>query len=187
MISERPQQPAVVLGIKQRADADAVAREHQLAFALVPERDGELSLGLEKHALAELFVEMDPGFGVAMRGEPMAALEQFLAQLGIFVELAFEGDPDVARFVRERLPAAGDVDDRQPAIAERDARLDVNVLIIGPAMRDRGRHAQQSIGWKMSPTGQVDGACDATHALPLSISPSFVRRLEIVRAAAISF
>ena len=123
-----------------------------------------MSLGLEEHALAEFFVEMDPGFGVAVRGEPVAALEQFFAQLGVFVELAFEGDPDVARFVGQRLPAAGDVDDREPAIAERDARLDVDVFVVGTAMRDRGRHAQQSIRRKMPPAGQIDCSCNATHA-----------------------
>ena len=113
---------------------------------------------------------MNPGFGVAVGGEPMAALEQSLAQLGVLVELAFEGDPDVARFVRERLPAAGDVDDRQPAVAERDAGLDVDLLVVGPAMRNRGGHPQQSIGWKIAPTDQVDCSCDATHAMPLLIS-----------------
>ena len=48
LISERPQQPAVALRVEQRADADAVAGEHQLPFALIPERHGELPSALRK-------------------------------------------------------------------------------------------------------------------------------------------
>ena len=97
---------------------------------------------LTEDTLAKFFVQVDPGFGVAAGGELVTAAEQFLAELRVFVELAFEGDPDVVLLVGHRLPAAGDVDDREPPRAERDARLDVDVLVIRTAVRDRGRHAQ---------------------------------------------
>ena len=60
-----PEQPAVGLGVIKRADPDPVAAQDQCARVAVPERDGELAAGLRKHPLAMVFVEMDPGLGVA--------------------------------------------------------------------------------------------------------------------------
>ena len=92
-----PEQPAVALGVVERADAHAVAAQDQRPVGAVPERDGELAPGLLEHPLAAVLVEVDPGLGVAAGRQPVAAGQQLLAQLGILEELAVEGDPDSSR------------------------------------------------------------------------------------------
>ena len=49
---------------------------------------------------------------------------ELFPQLGLVVELAVVGDPDRAVLVGHRLGAAGDVDDRQPAMSERRRSVD---------------------------------------------------------------
>ena len=62
-----PEQPAVDLGIVQRADSDPVAAQDQRPRLAVPEGDGELAAGPSKHLLAQVFVEVDPELGIAPR------------------------------------------------------------------------------------------------------------------------
>ncbi len=71
-----PKQPAVDLGVVERADPDAVAAEDQRARLAVPERDGELPPRLVEHPFAQVLVEVDPGLGVATGREPMAARQE---------------------------------------------------------------------------------------------------------------
>jgi hypothetical protein len=58
-----------------------------------------------------LLVEMDDRFGVARCAETMSLLLELPAQLAIVIDLAVVADPDGAVFVRQRLAAAGQVDD----------------------------------------------------------------------------
>ena len=51
--------------------------------------------------------------------EMVAARLEIAAQLAMVVDLAVEDDPDRAVFVGHRLVAAGAIDDRQTAMAER--------------------------------------------------------------------
>ena len=85
------------LGVIERADADAVAAEDQGAVGTVPERDGELAARLGEHPFAVVLVEVDPGLGVAAGAERVAAGEEFLAEFGVFEQLAVERDPDDPR------------------------------------------------------------------------------------------
>ena len=109
-----PEQPAISLRVVERADTDPVAAEDQRPRLCGPRRDGELAAGLLEDALAMIFVEMDPQLGVASGRQPVAARQQLLLELGIFEELAVLRDPDRAVLVADRLPAAGEVDDREP-------------------------------------------------------------------------
>ena len=56
------------------------------------------------------------------------------------VDLAVGDDLHRAVLVRERLLAAGDVDDRQPAHGEADARQQDAALVVGAAMVQRPDH-----------------------------------------------
>ena len=143
---------------------DPVAAQDQRPRLAIPERDGELAPRLVEHRLAVVFVEMDPRLGVAARRQAMPAGQELPAQLGILEQLAVEGDPDRAVLVADRLPAAGQVDDRQPPGPERHARLDVELLVVGTAVGDRAGHRQQSLMRKLPRPCQVDCTGDAAHA-----------------------
>ena len=71
-------------------------------------------------------------------------------QLGVLEDLAVLGDPDRAVLIADRLPAARQVDDRQPSCPQRNPRLLMNLLVIGPAVRDRTSHRQQPAGGKLA-------------------------------------
>ena len=159
----RPEQPAVDLGVVERANADAVAAKDQRPVVPVPERNGELAARLLEHRLAAVLVEMDPGLGVAASRQPVPARQQLLAQLRIFEELAVERDPDRVVLVGDRLAAAGEVDDRQPASAQRHPGLDVHLFVVRSAMGDRPGHGEEAVTREFPRPSQVDGAGDATH------------------------
>ena len=92
-------------------------------------------------------------------------------QLGVFEELAVLGDPDRAVLVADRLPAPRQVDDREPPRPQRDARLDVNLLVVRPSVSDRGGHRQQPRRGKFAPTSQIDRPSDSAHQADLSTKP----------------
>ena len=98
----------------------------------------------------------------------VAARQQLCLELGILEDLAVLGDPDRAVLVAERLTAAREVDDRQPPCAQGHARLDVDLLVVRPAVRDRAGHRQQSRRWKLAPTFQIQCPSDAAHDSRLS-------------------
>ena len=52
-------------------------------------------------------------------------------------------DPDGAIFIRHRLVAAGEVHDREPAMAQSSLRVYEQTGIIGPAMRKRVAHTNE--------------------------------------------
>ena len=159
-----PEQPAVGLGVVERADAHAISSQDEGAAGPIPERDGELAAGLGEHAFAQVLVEVNPRLGVAAGGEPVAPRQELLAQLGILEQLAVEGDPDRSVLVGDRLPAPRQVDDRQPPGPQRQAGLDVNLLVIRAAMSDRRGHRQEPLSRKFPGARQIDRACDAAHA-----------------------
>jgi len=109
---------------------------------------------------------MDPSLGVAPGCERVPPRKQLLPQLGILEQLAVERDPDVAAFVRDRLATAREVDDRETSGTEGDPRLDVDLLVVGPAMGDGAGHREESRPGKLSGPVQVDRAGDAAHKSP---------------------
>ena len=118
-----------------------VARQqHALPAAVV---NGESKHAVEPvgHVESVGFVGMHDHFRVALRLEHVAKRLQLGAQLAVVVDLAVEDDTDRAVLVEDRLVPAGQVDDRQPPHPEPDPPLDVDALVIGAAMHDRGAHA----------------------------------------------
>ena len=114
---------------------------------------------------------MDPRLGVAAGRQPMPPRQEILPQLGILEQLAVEGDPDRSVLVGERLPAACQVDDRQPPGPQGHARLDVDLLVIRAAMGDRRRHGQESSRGEFPAPCQVHSACDTAHEVTSSNRP----------------
>ena len=87
-----------------------------------------------------------------------------LAELGVVEELAVEGDPDGAVLVGDRLPAAGEVDDREPPGPQGEPGLAVD----GARRRARGGRWRRSwrrsrSGGELARTGQVQGSGNPAH------------------------
>ena len=134
----------------------------------IPEGDGELAAGLGEHPLAQILVEMDPEFGVAAGRESVPAGDELSLQFGVLEDLAILGDPDRAVLVAERLAAAGEVNDRQPSRTQRQARLEMEVLVVRSTMGDGVCHRQQAGGRELALASEVDGSGNATHDSRLS-------------------
>ena len=79
------------------------------------------------------------------RREGMAAADELVAHLGEVVGFAVVGDPDRAVLVGQGLVAAFDVDDAQAAVAQADARLDVDAFVVRAAVDDRPAHPGEEV------------------------------------------
>src|SRR5262249_1882999 len=83
---------------------------------------------------------MNDGLGVARGSKHVPAPGELSSELGIVVDLAVEDDPHRAVFVRDGLVSVREVDDAQPAHAERDAPAEMNALVVRPTMRHPAAH-----------------------------------------------
>ena len=116
----------------------------------VPHRDGEHAAEPLPEPGAPLLVAVHEHLGVAVRAEAVPGALQLLHQLAVVVDLAVLHDDDGAVLVRDRLVAARQVDDREPAGRDPDRAVDVRALGVGAAVVQRFGHAPQPVG--------VDGA-----------------------------
>ena len=91
--------------------------------------------------VAPLLVGVQDDFGVGPGREPVALVGQLVAQFDVVEDFAVEGDPEPGLGVAHRLVAAGQIDDAQPRMAQRDGTVDVDALFVRPAVRDRGQHS----------------------------------------------
>ncbi len=89
-------------------------------------------------------------------------------QRGEVVDLAVEDRPDRAVLVGERLMAAGQVDDRQPAKPQRGVVVAVVARVVRTAVDDPVHHRLE--GFRGQSTFEIgpDRAADAAHAGSLS-------------------
>ena len=136
----REAQLAADVPVVERLDPVAVAREHEAAARRVPDRDREHPAQPLGEAGAVLLVEVDEHLGVGVRAEGVAGALELVAQLGVVVDLAVLDDDDAAVLVRDRLVAAGEVDDREAPRAERDLAVDVLAAAVGAAVDELGAH-----------------------------------------------
>ena len=112
-----------------------------------------------------LLVEMREDLGVAAAAQHVPARLQARAQVIVVVDLAVLGAPDAAALVREGLVAARDVDDREPASAERAALAGDEAGVVRSAIVDQLRHGAKDVlrkGWKIGAV-EPEGACNAAH------------------------
>jgi hypothetical protein len=150
--------------VVERLDAEAVAREHQPAPARVPQRDTEHAAQLVHEARPALLVEVHEHLRVAAGREAVAALLEARHQLAVVVDLAVLDDVDGAVLVRDRLVAAGEVDDRQPAHREADGPVEQHAVAVRPAVHEGVVHGGQ--GGRITAADAVERrlAADAAHA-----------------------
>ena len=130
--------------VVQRLDAEAIARQQKLPARAVPQREREHSLQLLDTALTLLLVGMQDRFGVASSPIPVPARLEAGTQRGVVVYLTVVNDPYRLVFVRHRLVATSDVDDRESSMAETDGPVDEQALAVGSAVAKRIPHALQT-------------------------------------------
>src|SRR5690242_17801137 len=106
---------------------------------------------------------MDNGFGIRFCGKAMASLQQALAQFGIIVDFAVEQYPNAAIFIRNRLMAAGNIDDAQPAVSEANVRSQMNTGVVRTAVLQRIIHALNELRGNPVRLVKVNNAADTTH------------------------
>src|SRR5688572_32002859 len=88
-------------------------------------------------------------------------------ELLVVVDLAVVDDDDRAVLVVEGLLTGREIDDREPAVTERDTRLEMQAVAIGPAMGDRVVHLQRQAAVRLTLESGVDNACNSAHLFAL--------------------
>jgi hypothetical protein len=93
-------------------------------FARIPQGKGVHAAQLLQHGRALGLVEVQQHLGVGAGAEDVALRLQLAAQLAVVVDLAVEGDDELAVGTHHGLCAAlAEVDDGQAAVAQGDAAI----------------------------------------------------------------
>src|SRR6185312_4171116 len=132
--------------IIKRLLAESVARQEHPTPRAVIDREGKHAIEPRRQILAPFGIAMDEDFRIRMIGaEARPARLEFGAKLAMIVDLAVEDDADALVRVPHRLRAAGDIDNRKPAMAEIDARwwIGIEAFAVRAAMRERPNHARE--------------------------------------------
>ena len=114
-------------------------------------------------AVSPFFIGVNDHFGIAASAKSMAAILEFGSQFRKIVDLPVKNDSDIARFVKDRLAAAGKIDDAQAANAKNDAGLREHVLVVRPSMGERLHHvANAPFGRRRA---RANYAANAAHSI----------------------
>ena len=108
---------------------------------------------------------MDNYLGIAARTEHMAQRHEFSHQRLEIIDLAVIDDADRPILVVKRLIPAREVDDRQAAVAEPDARRKMKAVAVRPAMTEDVGHASQQRSIDLGTPAVVENTCYAAHRL----------------------
>ena len=157
----------------ERTHAKRVSRQHQLRTCIVPERDGPLPVEATEGVIAPLLEGVDDHLGVAAGSEDVAQAFKLVAQLDVVEDLAVEDDPQRAVLIRERLLAAGEVDDREPRMTEPGTTIAIDPELVRTAVLQRCRHPSELIElgrWQV--VAERDDASDAAHQVVISATGS---------------
>ena len=155
-------EPPIALRVVERLLAHSIAGgEERLALG-VPQDEGEHPVEVVEALLAKLLPGVDDHLGVGAGGEAVSARGQALGETPVVIELPVEHGVDGPRLVGDRLVPGGQIDDREPPVAERDGAVDVVSFVVGPAVAQGGRHPadDSAVG---APAIQRDEAAKAAH------------------------
>jgi hypothetical protein len=162
-------------GVVQRLDAEAVAHHEQGFVVAVPQREGEHAAKALHASLAPGFPGVDDDFGVGMGAEGVAQCLELRHQILEVVDLAVEDDDDRAVLVEQRLLSGGEVDDRQAAVTESDARFEMQPALVRTPMELGLVHAMQEVARDVAIAEGVEDAGYAAHGFSLVCCGSWLR------------
>ena len=149
--------------VVQRLHAEPVAGQKQRFPGPIPESECEHAAKSIDACLAPRLPRVDDDLGVALGAEHVPEGQQLGYELLIVVNLAVEDDNDAAVFVVERLLSGRHVDDRQPAMAQTDARLDVIATLVRAAMMLRFVHSREGFARDYPALAGIEDACYSAH------------------------
>ena len=141
----------------------AVARQHEFPAPGVVEREREHAVQARKALDAPARPGGQDHLGIAIGAELGALGLQLAAKLPEIVDLAIEHDRRTAIGRMHRLGRAGDVDDRQPAVAQPDPRAGPDARPVWSAMGERVRHARDALGIDRLGGAAMENPGDAAH------------------------
>ena len=156
-------QPAVADRVVERLLPQAVAVEEKAAAPIVPQSNGEHAVQALDEGGPLLLVEVDEDFGVGAGAEMVPLRLELGTEVGIVVDLAVEDRPHRAVLVRDRLPAIGEADDAQAAVAHAERAAEVEPVLVGAAVRDGPVHGPQQPGVDRPLGVEVEEAADPAH------------------------
>jgi hypothetical protein len=116
---ERP----IVPGVEQRLDAEAIPRGKDGPVPLIPEHKGKLAAQSVQALHAEIFVKMQGNLAVRSRAQAVTGLLELALDRLEAVEFAVDDDPRLFVFAGDRLIPGREIDDAEPAVAQRNAAV----------------------------------------------------------------
>ena len=167
----RPEEESAVVqdSVVKRLDPKAVAGEKQRFAVAVPQGKGEHAAKAVDTRCAPGFPSVDDDFGIATSVEDMTEHLQLWNEFLIIVDFPVEDDADRLILVIERLLAGGQIDDREPAVAEADARFDMQATFVRAAMKLRFVHAVENRAIYVAFATGIEYSGDAAHLLLLLV------------------
>ena len=111
-------------------------------------------------------VRVNDGFSIAIGIKGVAEFLELFAQLAIVVDLAIENDPRGAILIVNRLPAAREIDNRQPAHPQAHGPAEIEAVFVRTAMANCVAHPADQMLVNVA-TIVSNYACDSTHNVSL--------------------
>ena len=146
--------------VEERLLAEPVPREEERPLRPVPERDREHPVeALEGPGQTPGHDGGKDHLRVAARPKCASQALQLMAQRFEVVDLAVEREHVTPVGGRHRLvPERREIDDRQPAVPERDPRVRVDPVarVVGPAVRERVAHPRDQVPHVLGTEGALE-------------------------------
>ena len=110
-------------GVVQRFLAETIPGQKQTTSYSIENGEREHAINPRRQLFAPFLPAVHQHFSVRMiRSKAVAAALEIGPELGVIIDFAVENDADLAVLVPHRLMARGEVNDRQPPMAEKDMR-----------------------------------------------------------------
>src|SRR5215470_6000041 len=172
----RPEQEVVrCKAVIEGLDAQAVASNEQAPAFGVPDGKGKHATQMLNAVFPVFLVEVDYGFGVALRTVRVPASKQLFAQGAMVVDFSVKNYPQCPVFIAERLMAGCEVDDAEPAHPDAHPALRVNAIVIGAAVGHDVAHTPQDGGVCRSTLPEFNNSCYSAHADLVTLSRLCIR------------
>ena len=150
----------------QRLDADAIAHQVHRIFTGIVDRDRKHAVEPADEVDSFALIEPQDDLGVRVGVQRHAVAPKHLGELDEIEDFAVLHHCDQPVVGHHGLVAAGDVDDREPPVADRGAplRLVPDALVVGPAVHQLESHVLQHAVVQRAASA-IPVPEDATHQL----------------------